>query len=63
MGVGTGADGQVSQAIFNRGGHYAPIHRDTEICKGTQLWRRHSPTGGETAFASMYKPTTPCRRA
>ena len=58
MGIGTRkADGQVNQAIFNRGGHWhTDSPWDTEICKGTQLYGVAIPsTGGDTAFASMYE--------
>ena len=57
MGVGTRrADGQVNQAIYNRGGHWhTDSPWDSEICKGTQLYGVAIPsTGGDTAFASMY---------
>ena len=58
MGLGTRkADGQVNQAIYNRGGNWHTNSPwDTEICKGTQLYGVAIPsTGGDTAFASMYE--------
>jgi len=58
MGIGTKkADGQVNQAIYNRGGGWhTDSPWDTEICKGTQLYGVAIPsTGGDTAFASMYE--------
>ena len=58
MGIGTRkADGQVNQAIYNRGGHWhTDSPWDTEVCKGTQLYGVAIPsTGGDTAFASMYE--------
>ena len=58
MGIGTRkADGQVNQAIYNRGGHWhTDSPWDTEVCKGTQLYGIAIPsTGGDTAFASMYE--------
>ena len=58
MGLGTRkADGQVNQAIYNRGGNWhTDSPWDTEICKGTQLYGVAIPsTGGDTAFASMYE--------
>jgi taurine dioxygenase len=58
MGLGTRkADGQVNQAIYNRGGHWhTDSPWDTEVCKGTQLYGVAIPsTGGDTAFASMYE--------
>jgi len=58
MGIGTRkADGQVNQAIYNRGGHWhTDSPWDDEVCKGTQLYGIAIPsTGGDTAFASMYE--------
>src|ERR1044072_4825154 len=58
MGIGTKKpDGQVNQAIYNRGGHWhTDSPWDTEVCKGTQLYGVAIPsTGGDTAFASMYE--------
>jgi alpha-ketoglutarate-dependent taurine dioxygenase len=58
MGLGTRkADGQVNQAIYNRGGSWhTDSPWDTEVCKGTQLYGVAIPsTGGDTAFASMYE--------
>ena len=58
MGLGTRkADGQVNQAIYNRGGHWhTDSPWDSEVCKGTQLYGVAIPsTGGDTAFASMYE--------
>ncbi len=57
MGLGTRkADGQVDQAIYNRGGGWhTDSPWDTEICKGTQLYGIAIPSrGGDTLFASMY---------
>ena len=56
MGIGTRkADGEVNQAIYNRGGHWhTDSPWDDEVCKGTQLYGIAIPsTGGDTAFASM----------
>ena len=58
MGVGTRKpDGQVDQAIYNRGGGWhTDSPWDTEICKGTQLYGIAIPSrGGDTLFASMYE--------
>src|SRR6267142_1421126 len=58
MGIGTRkADGQVNQAIYNRGGHWhTDSPWDTEVCKGTQLYGVAIPsTGGDTLFANMYE--------
>jgi taurine dioxygenase len=58
MGIGTRkADGQVNQAIYNRGGHWhTDSPWDDEVCKGTQLYGIAIPsTGGDTGFASMYE--------
>ena len=58
MGVGTRKpDGQVDQAIYNRGGSWhTDSPWDTEICKGTQLYGIAIPSrGGDTLFASMYE--------
>jgi len=58
MGVGTRKpDGQVDQAIYNRGGGWhTDSPWDTEICKGTQLYAIAIPSsGGDTLFASMYE--------
>ena len=58
MGVGTRKpDGQVDQAIYNRGGGWHTNSPwDTEICKGTQLYGIAIPSrGGDTLFASMYE--------
>ena len=57
MGVGTRKpDGQVDQAIYNRGGGWhTDSPWDQDICKGTQLYGIAIPsTGGDTLFASMY---------
>ena len=58
MGVGTRKpDGQVDQAIYNRGGGWhTDSPWDTEICKATQLYAIAIPSrGGDTLFASMYE--------
>src|ERR1700692_939767 len=58
MGVGTRKpDGQVDQAIYNRGGGWhTDSPWDTEICKGTQLYGIAIPSrGGDTLFASMHE--------
>jgi taurine dioxygenase len=58
MGVRTRKpDGQVDQAIYNRGGGWhTDSPWDTEICKGTQLYGIAIPSrGGDTLFASMYE--------
>ena len=58
MGVGTRKpDGQVDQAIYNRGGGWhTDSPWDSEICKGTQLYGIAIPSrGGDTLFASMYE--------
>ena len=57
MGLGTRKpDGQVDQAIYNRGGGlHTDSPWDTEICKGTQLYGIEIPSyGGDTLFASMH---------
>jgi taurine dioxygenase len=58
MGLGTRKpDGQVDQAIYNRGGSWhTDSPWDTEICKATQLYGIAIPSrGGDTLFASMYE--------
>jgi taurine dioxygenase len=58
MGLGTRKpDGQVNQAIYNRGGGWhTDSPWDTEICKGTQLYGIAIPSyGGDTLFANMYE--------
>jgi taurine dioxygenase len=58
MGLGTRKpDGQVDQAIYNRGGGWhTDSPWDTEICKATQLYGVAIPSrGGDTLFASMYE--------
>src|SRR5262249_10994334 len=58
MGLGTRkADGQVDQAIYNRGGGWhTDSPWDSEICKATQLYAIAIPShGGDTLFANMYQ--------
>ncbi len=58
MGLGTRRlDGQVNQAIYNRGGSWhTDSPWDTEICKATQLYAVAIPSvGGDTLFANMYE--------
>jgi taurine dioxygenase len=58
MGVGARKpDGQVNQAIYNRGGDWhTDSPWDTEICKATQLYALAIPSvGGDTLFANMYE--------
>jgi taurine dioxygenase len=57
MGLGTRKpDGQVDQAIYNRGGGWHTDSAwDSEICKATQLYAIAIPSrGGDTLFANMY---------
>ena len=66
MGIGTRkTDGQVNQAIFNRGGHWhTDSPWDTEICKGTQLSVSPFPRPAAIPHSpACMRPTTPCRRA
>ena len=58
MGLGTRKpDGQVDQAIYNRGGSWHTDSAwDSEICKATQLYGIAIPSrGGDTLFANMYQ--------
>src|SRR3979411_2564767 len=61
-GLGTRkSDGQVDQAIYNRGGGWhTDSPWDTEICKATQLYGIAIPSrGGDTLFARMYQASGP----